>query len=237
MSKRFFVGDPLDESTGAMVKLGDQESHHLISVMRAKVQDAIVLFNGDGYEYDARVQKLDKRAVQVEVFARREVQREPSARLEIGVALPKGDRQQWLCEKLVELGCYRLTPLYTERGVAEPGEAALARLRRYVIEASKQCGRNRLMEIGEPRKINEFLSTSLELGRRLFLDASGGMLKLDGDSAKQGKWIAAIGPEGGWTDQEIAAARANSWELAGLGSRILRVETAAAALCSRICVD
>ena len=140
MSKRFFVSDSLGEATGVIVKLGEPESHHLISVMRAKVQDELVLFNGDGFEYEARVQKLEKRAVQVEVIARREAQREPSARLEIGVALPKGDRQQWLCEKLVELGCYQLTPLHTERGVAEPGEAALARLRRYVIEASKQCG-------------------------------------------------------------------------------------------------
>jgi len=77
----------------------------------------------------------------------------------------------------------------------------------------------------------------MDAGRRLFLDASGETLKLDGKARKQSDWLAAIGPEGGWTEQEIAAARANSWEVATLGSRILRVETAATALCSRICID
>ncbi len=80
-----------------------------------------------------------------------EISREPRVELTLAVALPKGERQKWLVEKLTELGAARLVPLITERGVAQPVEAAMVRLRRAVIEASKQCERNRLMEIAPPR--------------------------------------------------------------------------------------
>lgn len=237
MSKRFFVGEPIGDGCSSTVKLADQEAHHLTHVMRAQVNDEVVLFDGTGIEYDARVEKLEKRAVWLEIIARKGVSREPSVRLSIGVALPKGDRQQWLCEKLVELGCHALTPLHTERGVAEPGEAALARLRRFVVEASKQCGRNRLMEIGEPCTAAEYFASATAETQRLVLDAAGEPLSIADNTPQRSDWQATIGPEGGWTQHELSVARENAWEIVSLGSRILRVETAAIAICSRICVD
>src|SRR5205823_14535109 len=88
---------------------------------------------------------------ELSIIERREVSRELSFSLTLAVALPKGERQKWLIEKATELGVTRIVPLVTERGVAQPVESALDRLRRGVIEASKQCGRNRLMEIAQSK--------------------------------------------------------------------------------------
>jgi 16S rRNA (uracil1498-N3)-methyltransferase len=160
----------------------------------------------------------------------------------VGVALPKGDRQKWLVEKLTEVGVTVLVPLSTERGVAQPTTSALERLRRSVVEAAKQCGRNRLMTVREPASWNEFLdkrdwvapgSRESPHTRRLLAHPSGtplSQLDLRITSPTQ----LAIGPEGGFSDAEITAAVEAGWKLVNLGPRILRVETAAVALAAAV---
>jgi len=143
--------------------------------------------------------------------------------------LPKGDRQKWLVEKTTELGVTRIIPLVTERGVAQPVEAALQRLRRGVIEASKQCGRNRLMEIGEPRSAAELFAENAVAETRLIAHFGGRPMNATHFPFNI-DLIAAIGPEGGFTEAEVAAATAAGWRSVSLGSRILRVETAAIAI-------
>ena len=153
-----------------------------------------------------------------------------TASLTLGVALPKGDRQRWLIEKAVELGVTRLVPLLTVRGVAEPNPAALSRLSRYVIEASKQCGRNRLLEIAAPLRFDQYCCQADPVAC-LLLAAFGPdavpLAQLASFDAARGVWL-AVGPEGGFTDEELAAAA--SWRRVSLGPRVLRVETAAVAL-------
>ena len=148
MSDRFFVETPI---TGTRAELADAEARHLTGVLRAGVGDAVTLFDGSGAEFASRILRVGKSVVELEVLERQEISRELPLDMTLAVALPKGDRQKWLVEKLVELGVTRLVPLITERGVAQPVDSALARLKRGVIEASKQCGRNKLMEIAEPR--------------------------------------------------------------------------------------
>jgi 16S rRNA (uracil1498-N3)-methyltransferase len=234
MSRRFFVKNPIGD-VGSFVELADQEAHHLLNVMRAQPNDLVMLFDGEGAEFSARVAKLQKRAVSLEVLERREISRESKVHLAMGVALPKGDRQQWLCEKLVELGCCELTPLQTRRGVAEPGEAAITRLQRFVIEASKQCGRNHLMKITPPQNLDQFLQNTFPC--RLFLDASGEPFNSTEMLKSSLNCAVAIGPEGGWSEPELESARVANWKIVSLGSRILRVETAAAAIAARMCLD
>src|SRR5205823_8730666 len=110
---------------------------------------------------------------ELSIIERREVSRELSFSLTLAVALPKGERQKWLIEKATELGVTRLVPLVTERGVAQPVESALDRLRRSVIEASKQCGRNRLLEIAAPARVNDFFSATPAIATRWIADPSG----------------------------------------------------------------
>jgi 16S rRNA (uracil1498-N3)-methyltransferase len=131
------------------------------------------------------------------------------------------------------LGVAELVPLETERGVAQPSEGALDRLRRGVIEASKQCGRNRLMKIGSAQSCRAFFANALSNGLRLLAHPGGSSVRsvlpraADFSSATV---LAAVGPEGGFSDEEIGAATSAGWTTVDLGPRILRVETAAIAL-------
>jgi 16S rRNA (uracil1498-N3)-methyltransferase len=225
MSERFFVASPI---TGPGVKLMGEEARHLVSVMRAKVGDEVTLFDGSGAEFVARIEAIRKHAVELSIVSRLEINRELPFRVMLAVALPKGDRQKWLVEKATELGVTRLVPLVTERGVAQPVDSAIERLRRSAVEAAKQCGRNRLLEIGPPVTALDFFAGTVTAELHLIADPAGEQLTTIELPASD--LIAAIGPEGGFTPGELAAAGASGWHSVSLGPRILRVETAAIAL-------
>jgi 16S rRNA (uracil1498-N3)-methyltransferase len=232
VSERFFSSLPI---LGDRATLDGPEAHHLSHVMRAATGDRVTLFDGSGAEFEAVVERMGRSAVELRVLERREVDRELPFPLVVGVALPKGDRQKWLVEKLTELGVTELAPLVTERGVAQSTAGALERLQRTVIEACKQCGRNRLMRIAEPRTWSELISAppTSESSRRLLAHPGGTPL-----AAVDMKWPQptqlAIGPEGGLSDAEVSAATAAGWQAIDLGPRILRVETAAIALAAAV---
>jgi len=226
MAERFFVSAAI---VGPRASLVGDEARHLAGVLRARVGDEVTLFDGHGAEFAARVEVIGKQTVELSVLARREISRELPVELTLAVALPKGDRQKWLVEKATELGVTRLVPLVTERGVAQPVAAALARLARGVIEASKQCGRNRLMEIGPPCTLAELSAATRGAAHRWLADPAG--VPLAGESIKAGQSIvAAIGPEGGFTNEERAKAVAAGWRAVALAPSILRIETAAVAV-------
>ena len=230
MADRYFVETPI---AGPRALLVGDEAHHLLHVMRAKPGQQVTVFDGSGAEFAARVERLGRSEIELAVGDRIGVDRESPLKLMLAVALPKGDRQRWLVEKAVELGVARLVPLETSRGVAQPVEKALGRLRRTVIEASKQCGRNRLMEIGEPQTWLAFAGAAAPADcLRVFADPSGEAKLSDvlRNRLELGDVQAAIGPEGGWTEAELGLARAHGWQIVGLGPRILRVETAALAI-------
>ncbi len=225
MPHRCFSLEPI---VADRVTLGGGEAHHLLHVLRAATGMRVVLFDGLGAEFDAEVAACGRSTVDLHVLERRDVDRELPFSLTLGVSLPKGDRQRWIVEKAVELGVARLVPLRTERSVAI-GDGKGEKLDRYVIEASKQCGRNRLMEVAPPQSWGDWLAAAEAPARRVVADPSGPPL-LPPPPASSTAVFAAVGPEGGLTDAELDAARAAGWEIASLGPRILRIETAAIAL-------
>jgi 16S rRNA (uracil1498-N3)-methyltransferase len=226
MSERFFAENLV---VGASLMLAGDEARHLATVMRARVGDEVTLFDGSGAEFSGRISEIRKSGVELQVVARHEASRELALDLTLAVALPRGERQKWLIEKATELGVTRLVPLETERGVAVANDSAVERLKRQVIEASKQCGRNRLMEIGRPVAAAGYFASVGSDSLRLIADPAGESLSL---VARQRSATVnfAIGPEGGFTPAEVAAAQAAGWQRVSLGPRILRVETAALAL-------
>lgn len=226
MSQRYFVGATL-AGAGGRVTLTGPEAHHLARVMRATTGEEFTLFDGRGGECRARIVLVSKQAVEFEILKRLEFDRETLAPLELAVALPKGDRQHWLVEKAVELGVTTLLPLITERGVAEPGDAARERMERWGVEACKQCGRNRLLEVAAPLTI-EALARRTCAGVKLIAHP-GGESAATFDAVSSGVTI-AVGPEGGFTEGEVQTLLAADWRQVSLGPRILRVETAAVAL-------
>jgi 16S rRNA (uracil1498-N3)-methyltransferase len=232
MSDRFFSSSPI---TADHATLAGPEAHHLIHVMRAAAGQRVTLFDGSGAEFDAAVENVSRATVSLCVVERREVDRELAFPLTVSVALPKGDRQKWLVEKLTELGVTVLVPLVAERGVAQPAFGALKKLERVVIEASKQCGRNRLMQIAKPQAWAEWVveSGNDDSVRRLVAHPGGRPLATIDLSTLQPTRL-AIGPEGGFSEAEIAGARGRQWQVVDLGPRILRVETAAVALAAAL---
>jgi 16S rRNA (uracil1498-N3)-methyltransferase len=232
VSERFFSSEPI---VADRITLGGAEAHHLIHVMRAAEGDSVTLFDGSGAEFTATIEKCGRSEVELRIVARYDVDRELSFELSVGVALPKGDRQKWLVEKLTELGVTTLIPLETQRGVAQPNPAALDRLARTVIEATKQCGRNQLMEITKSQTWFKWVLSgeASEMERRLVAHPGGKGLSQVDLSPRLNTRL-AIGPEGGFTDSEIEAATRHEWQLVDLGPRILRVETAAVALSAAV---
>jgi 16S rRNA (uracil1498-N3)-methyltransferase len=235
MTDRYFVESPIQDSPA---RLEGGEAHHLAHVMRAKPGDEVTLFDGSGAEFSARVTRVGRAEIELEVVSRVLVDRELGVPVTLGAALPKGDRARWLVEKATELGVGRLVPLETRYGNERVSAAALEKLRRAVVEASKQCGRNRLLEIVPPEPLAAFLS-SAGGGVRLVAQPGGEPCRsvLDELIATGKPWSAvalAIGPEGGFTQAEIDAARSHGWRAVDLGRRVLRVETAALALVSAI---
>lgn len=223
MAERFYVNTP--PSSGPLTLTGP-EAHHLAVVCRVQVGESIVLFCGDGGEWAARVVGVDRRAVHLDVGERTQPQRERPAALIVAAPLPKGDRAGFLVEKLTELGATRFVPLLTARTVVQPGAGKTDKLRRGVIEASKQCGRNALMIVDEPRPWTAVAIDTSWPALRCLADPAGAGLPLLRDQAA----IVAVGPEGGMTCEEVALARHHGWQLVSLGPRIMRVETAALAL-------
>jgi len=229
MSERFYVSQPI---AGERVTLDGPEAHHLLRVMRAAVGERVTLFDGGGCEFVGEIVRCGRNDAELAIVERCTVDRELPLELVVGVSLPKGDRQKWLVEKLTELGARRLVPLVTARGVAQPTAGAFARLARGVIEATKQCGRNRLMAIAKPQAWGDWLlqaSTDAVTVRR-FLAHPGGLPLGEINLHERQPTHLAIGPEGGFTPDEAAAAVAAGWQAVDLGPRILRVETAAVAL-------
>ncbi len=169
MANRYYTSFPL--APGEVILQGP-EARHLATVMRASPGDAVCLFNGDGCEYPATVIAVSKRDVTLIIEAVERPSRELSFQLEIAAAVPKGDREEFLLEKLTELGVTRFVPLITERAVVVP---KVERLRRTVIEASKQCGRNVLMEVAEVVRFEEYLATTAAATRWLAHVGSGSL--------------------------------------------------------------
>jgi 16S rRNA (uracil1498-N3)-methyltransferase len=231
MSDRFFIDEPLSPGRAT---LAGPEAHHLIHVMRATPGTQVILFDGSGYEFAAVVQQIGRDRVELSVGPGEPINRELPAEVILGVPLPKGDRQKWLVEKTVELGLTRIVPLRTQRAVAQPVDQALTRLRRTVIEASKQCGRNRLMQIDGPMDWPDFIAARADVSCRLLAHPQPQSDQPSLILPPNAPVLLAVGPEGGFTNEEVVLASAAGWRTVDLGPRILRVETAALMLAALV---
>jgi 16S rRNA (uracil1498-N3)-methyltransferase len=226
MADRFYVNSQL--GPGAIL-VQDAEAHHLAVVCRVRPDDRVTLFNGDGREYPGRVVEVKRREVLIEIEQVLTPARELPFPLEVAAPLPKGDRAQFLVEKLTELGVTAYHPLQTARSVVHPGEGKREKLHRHVIEASKQCGRNVLMQI-EPPVSWAILCERKQPALRVLAHPGGDSPGEALDASVADGILLAVGPEGGFTDEEVARATGGGWRCVGLGPRILRIETAALVL-------
>ncbi|PQO43550.1 16S rRNA (uracil(1498)-N(3))-methyltransferase [Blastopirellula marina] len=231
MSHRFFLETPITAET---VEIDGPEAHHLLHVMRAKVGDSVTLFDDSGAQFAAEIIAVGRKSATAKIIERQEVSRELPVSLTIAAALPKGDRQRWLVEKCVELGVTDFLPLETERSVSLKKEKSLDKLRGYVIDASKQCERNRLMRIGATASLPQFWDEAPAGALRLIADPIAQTGVSDLLPSEPTDVIIAVGPEGGFSPEEYQAAVAAGWRGFRLGKRILRIETAALAAAAAV---
>ena len=229
MPDRFFA--PSFPETGTLT-LDGLEAHHLMHVMRIAAGEVVEVFDGRGLVASAEVLAVRKRYVELRVVAARR-EASPAREVILGMAVPKGDRFDWLIEKATELGVTRIVPLVTARSSVDPRESKLDKLRQTVITACKQCGRNHLLEVSPVTAWTDFVRNEFP-NRAAFVahlttDASPlsvSALMLD----HQPSAVFAIGPEGGFTNDEVALAVAIGAKPISLGPLVLRIETAAIAL-------
>ena len=224
---RFFTPPPL--RPGPLTVTGP-EAKHISAVLRLGLGDAVEAFDGAGRRAAGTIAAVTgkgaKTAVQIELADVTESP-PPAAPLTLAVAPPKGDRFRWLVEKTTELGVARVVPLLCERSTVDPSGGKLDKLRATALAACKQCRRDRLPEIAQPVPLAEFLRSC---GPATLLHVAG-----DRFAPPPGPHAVLIGPEGGFTDAELAAAHDAGAGVASLPTPILRTETAAiaaAAVCS-----
>ncbi len=224
MAERFFLSQPVVDQKATLV---DDQAHHLARVMRAKPGDQVILFDGCGNEYLATVAEVSKKSVALTIESATTVPNPNLPEIVVACALPKGDRQKFLIEKMVELGANRFVPLKTARSVAEASEKVIERIEKQVIEASKQCRRSWLMEISPQTSIQSLLESceSFE-GSRLVADPYASSHDL---LTRDEACVIAIGPEGGFTEDESQMFNDNDWTPVCFSPNVLRIETAAAA--------
>lgn len=226
MAERFYDPNAASYAGGRFTLEGD-EAHHLGRVRRIGAGEVVEVFDGLGFATRAEVIAVGKKSVELQPVGVPLPLHEPPARLTLATAVPKGDRFDWLVEKATELGVDRLIPLQTERSVVDPGPAKIGRLRRAVIEAAKQCGRNRLMMLDDPRPWPEVVGEFVAERVKIVAHPGGSSFGQWSHPAPGDRAVVAIGPEGGLTDSEIETAEAAGWGRVSLGTHVLRVETAA----------
>ncbi|MDH6150142.1 MULTISPECIES: 16S rRNA (uracil(1498)-N(3))-methyltransferase [Paraburkholderia] len=233
---RFFVDMPLYADD--VVALPDDVVRH-VAVLRLQPGDSLALFNGQGGEYGAELVEVERRAARVKIGEFRAIEVEPPYRLTLAQGIAGGDKMDWLIEKAVELGASGFVPLGTARSVVRlTGERAQRRQQHWqgVVRAScEQCGRNRLPDVMPVCEIGAWLDTLSrepapdELRLLLSPRSSIGFAALP-DAPPPGGVTLLIGPEGGLSADEEAAAVEQGFTAIGLGPRVLRTETAGIAV-------
>ena len=223
--RRFYA--PVENFAGSEVTLDADETRHLRDVLRLQVDDEVSVFEGTGREFRCSISEIGKKSSLLKIFEETQPA-SPESLLEITLAATvlNGEKYDLIIQKAVELGVTILIPLHTVRCDVKIKDAVkrLNRWRRIALEATKQSGRAKLMQINEPVAFDALLSEGNSENPVLFSERDGG--NFSGVRAAK-KITAIIGPKGGWDDDELEMTRASGITLVTLGGRILRAETAA----------
>lgn len=231
MPRFFLLSGDADRGTFEIV---GEDAHHISYALRMREGDPITVCDGCGTDYDCVISRMDGKIVIVEIREAMPSRTESPVRIRLYQSVPKGDKMEYIVQKAVELGVAAVVPVYSERCIvrqdAESDKKRLTRLKRIAWEAAKQCGRGILPEIAAPLRFpeavkraagkNAFVCYEREdtVSLRQYLESFAG--------PKHGELSFFVGPEGGYSENEMEQVRAAGVASVKLGSRILRCETA-----------
>ena len=224
-------------AAGGSVALPATVAHHAANVLRLRTRDAITLFTGEGGEFAATIERIDRREVIVRVDAFADAERESALAVTLVQAVAAGDAMDYAIRKSVELGVAALQPVITARS-APLGEGTRAAQKRerwqnVAIAACEQSGRNRVPGVAAPVAFAQWLAARGAAAPGIVLAPQDGV-PLASLRAPAGAMDVVVGPEGGFTADEIAAATRAGLAAVRLGPRVLRTETAGPAALAAI---
>jgi len=229
---RLFFIDP-SAAAKPLVTIKGSEAHHIKNVLRLKPGDHLKLFDGTGYEYQAVIARIDAEKVEAEIQRRLQPSENPGARITVAQAFLKEKKMDDLVRKLSELGVAGWIPFFSQRAIPRPDKARLAartqRWQRIAVEALKQCRRKNVLEIQEALSFEEVLALANPFDLKIiFWENEAAPLNRDlgPHAGTLNSIMVMLGPEGGFSEQEIDRARQSGFVTTGLGPRILRAETA-----------
>lgn len=215
-------------SVGQQHELDETAANHVVRVLRMQAGQPLILFNGDGHDYTAVLDKVGKRDASVRIDSAIPIASESPLHIILGQVISKGDRMDYAVQKSVEMGVSAIVPLVSERcDVRLKGDREDKRVRHWqqvASSAAEQCGRARVPDIAAIENLTDWLQQLPEhdLGLVLHHRTTQSLTSLP----RPGRLIILIGPEGGLTEAEIAAAEAAGFMATTLGPRVLRTETA-----------
>ena len=232
---RFYCDTPL--AAGLLIDLPEAVAHHL-HVLRMLPGAELRLFNGDGAEYLAALDSVEKRRASASVKAQVVRDIELPYQLTLAQALPEGTKMDWIIEKAVELGVAAIQPLAAQRCVVrlsgERADKKMAHWQGVIVAASEQSGRNRLARLAPVDHFQSWIAQQ-DMHKRILLSPRATQSLADWARHQPAQALSLmIGPEGGFTQQEEDAAIARGALALSMGPRILRTETAGLAACAAL---
>ena len=232
---RLFCDFPL--AIGENIELPKDAARHIM-VLRLSAGDTLTLFNGLGGEYRARITRIDRQQITVEIVSHSSREAELPYRITLAQGIPEATKMDWIIEKAVELGVSDIIPLAAQRSVVrldkDRAEKRLSRWQAIVISAAQQCGRNRLPHIASPAGTREYLRQTTPSHRILFSPRATETLSEWARRQKPQDITLMIGPEGGFSPEEETMAEQEGIIFLSMGPRILRTETAGLAAIAAI---
>lgn len=226
---RIYLDQPL--KIGGEVALPPQAAGHVARVLRLRRGDPLVLFNGDGQDFSCELLETGAREVRARVLAAQPVSNESPLRITLAQALARGEKMDWIVQKATELGVAVIVPLVTERSeVKLDGARAGKRVEHWrgvAIGACEQSGRARIPAMHAPETLPGWLQSldSQRAGMRLALLPQGELAPRSLGHIES-DMVLAVGPEGGFGEEDLAVLRAAGFRGLSLGPRVLRTETA-----------
>ncbi|CCF86121.1 16S rRNA (uracil(1498)-N(3))-methyltransferase [Nitrolancea hollandica] len=228
---RFYVNEPLAE--GAVVTLPRDRSLQIAKVLRLRAGDEIVLFDGRGGEFPARLIDVSPERTMVSIGSRSAGRADPQPAIHLAPALLKADKFDWVVQKATELGVVAITPVITERTVislaADRAGRRRERWQRIAIEAAEQSGRTQVPAVADPIPFMTLLERTPGTPALLFWEGEREQGLAPVPSGNGGPLLVLVGPEGGFTPDEVQTAIGAGARTVSLGPLILRSETAAIA--------